>query len=419
MNMKRSSCASGSGYVPSCSIGFCVAKTRNGSSSGYVRPPAVTRCSCIACRSAACVFGGVRLLSSARSTCANTGPDTKRNARRPVVWSSSSTSVPVMSLGIRSGVNWMRLKVRESASANVEMSRVFASPGTPTNRQWPREKSATRSCSITASWPTTLFAISWAMRPRARASSSISSASEAEPSAPSIASSLMMCVPCRERDRLALPLLQRRILESLRHLHARRVQVGVEWVHRDPVVERHPRFVQRPALEEHAGVQRLRRLVVRIALHRAAQRLFGFREAPQLHLRERVAAGDERHLPRYPLARAGVFLHGCRPAPASVEDLAQARGALSLLIRRRLRGGCVQGRRPRPALGVLLEDQLLCHRGPRRFLRDRLRAGLPQLRPPVRLALLEALPVGLGHGLLVRHPRSHCGHQLGKSGLPA
>ena len=33
LNMKRSSCASGSGYVPSSSIGFCVAKTWNGSSS--------------------------------------------------------------------------------------------------------------------------------------------------------------------------------------------------------------------------------------------------------------------------------------------------------------------------------------------------------------------------------------------------
>ena len=29
--MKRSSCASGSGYVPSCSMGFCVAMTKNGS----------------------------------------------------------------------------------------------------------------------------------------------------------------------------------------------------------------------------------------------------------------------------------------------------------------------------------------------------------------------------------------------------
>ena len=35
--MKRSSWASGSAYVPSCSIGFCVASTMNGSSSGNVR----------------------------------------------------------------------------------------------------------------------------------------------------------------------------------------------------------------------------------------------------------------------------------------------------------------------------------------------------------------------------------------------
>ena len=35
--MKRSSCASGSGYVPSCSIGFCVASTKNGSGSAVRR----------------------------------------------------------------------------------------------------------------------------------------------------------------------------------------------------------------------------------------------------------------------------------------------------------------------------------------------------------------------------------------------
>ena len=40
--MKRSSCASGSGYVPSCSIGFCVARTKNGSGRRYVCPAAVT-----------------------------------------------------------------------------------------------------------------------------------------------------------------------------------------------------------------------------------------------------------------------------------------------------------------------------------------------------------------------------------------
>src|ERR1700709_402969 len=40
--MNRSSCASGSGYVPSDSIGFCVASTRNGRGSLYVSPAIVT-----------------------------------------------------------------------------------------------------------------------------------------------------------------------------------------------------------------------------------------------------------------------------------------------------------------------------------------------------------------------------------------
>src|SRR5256885_2187989 len=56
--MKRSFCASGKGYVPSCSIGFCVARTKNGSSNFSVWPPTVTECSCIASSSAASAFGG-------------------------------------------------------------------------------------------------------------------------------------------------------------------------------------------------------------------------------------------------------------------------------------------------------------------------------------------------------------------------
>ena len=36
LSMKRSTCASGSGYVPSCSIGFSVASTRKGVGSGKV-----------------------------------------------------------------------------------------------------------------------------------------------------------------------------------------------------------------------------------------------------------------------------------------------------------------------------------------------------------------------------------------------
>ena len=123
-------------------------------------PPAVTRYSCIDCNSAAWVFGGVRLISSASTRFANTGPLIKRNTRRPVVWSSSRTSVPVMSLGIRSGVNWMRWNDRFSVSASVEINSVLASPGTPTNSVWPRANSATSSCSTTRFWPMMRFSIS-------------------------------------------------------------------------------------------------------------------------------------------------------------------------------------------------------------------------------------------------------------------
>ncbi len=45
-------------------------------------------------------------------------------------------SVPVMSAGIRSGVNWMRLNERFSARESVLIISVLASPGTPSSRQW-------------------------------------------------------------------------------------------------------------------------------------------------------------------------------------------------------------------------------------------------------------------------------------------
>ncbi len=53
----------------------------------------------------------------------------------PVVMSSSMMSVPVTSVGIRSGVNWMRLNVSPSAIASVRTSSVFAVPGMPVIRQ--------------------------------------------------------------------------------------------------------------------------------------------------------------------------------------------------------------------------------------------------------------------------------------------
>jgi hypothetical protein len=50
-------------------------------------------------------------------------------------------SVPVMSDGIRSGVNWMRLNFRSRTRASVAISSVLARPGTPTIRLLPPTKS--------------------------------------------------------------------------------------------------------------------------------------------------------------------------------------------------------------------------------------------------------------------------------------
>ncbi len=47
-------------------------------------PRTVTENSCIASSSADCVFGGVRLISSASSTLVNSGPCTNVQVRRPV-----------------------------------------------------------------------------------------------------------------------------------------------------------------------------------------------------------------------------------------------------------------------------------------------------------------------------------------------
>ncbi len=74
------------------------------------------------------------------------------------------TSVPVTSEGIKSGVNWMRLNDRCSASARLLISRVLAKPGTPSSKAWPRAKIATSTCSMTSSWPTTTLESSSRMR---------------------------------------------------------------------------------------------------------------------------------------------------------------------------------------------------------------------------------------------------------------
>ena len=84
-----------------------------------VHAPGETLYSCIACNSAAWVLGEVRLISSASKILEKIGPLTKRKLRLPVAASSSKISVPVMSEGIRSGVNCTRRNFRSSTSARV------------------------------------------------------------------------------------------------------------------------------------------------------------------------------------------------------------------------------------------------------------------------------------------------------------
>jgi hypothetical protein len=80
--MKRSTCASGRGYVPSDSIGFWVASTRNGSGTAKVSVPIVTWRSCMTSSSADCTLAGARLISSASRKLQNTGPSSV--SKRPL-----------------------------------------------------------------------------------------------------------------------------------------------------------------------------------------------------------------------------------------------------------------------------------------------------------------------------------------------
>ena len=99
--------------------------TRNGAASGRVWPSIVTCRSAIASSSADCVLGGARLISSASSRLVKTGPGRNSNS----ALSARKTDEPVTSLGIRSGVNWMRPNSMSSTWANDRATSVLARPG--------------------------------------------------------------------------------------------------------------------------------------------------------------------------------------------------------------------------------------------------------------------------------------------------
>src|SRR6266851_1715899 len=100
----------------------------------------VTWCSSIASSSAAWVLGVARLISSASSTCANTGPG--RNSNSLIFWLKART--PVMSEGSRSGVNWMRRNDASSERASALASIVLPTPGTSSISRWPWQRSVIR-----------------------------------------------------------------------------------------------------------------------------------------------------------------------------------------------------------------------------------------------------------------------------------
>src|SRR6266851_967646 len=159
-NRKRSNCASGSGNVPSSSIGFCVASTRNGRGSGRVSPSTLTWRSSMHSRSADCVRGVARLISSASTTWAKIGPG--RNSNSCNRWLKNDT--PVTSLGSRSGVNWMRRNGQSSVRATDLASMVLPMPGTSSMSTCPSHNSATSSRSMTSRLPTMTCSILFAAR---------------------------------------------------------------------------------------------------------------------------------------------------------------------------------------------------------------------------------------------------------------
>src|ERR1700690_2503132 len=130
--------------------------TKKGLGRGGVWTPIVTGLSCIASRSALWTLAGARLISSARTRFAKTGPRWGVNSP-DFGW---KTIAPTTSLGRRSGVNWIRSNWMPRDAPKDLTSNVLARPGMPSRSTWPPARRATRRRSTAAFWPTTDFPIS-------------------------------------------------------------------------------------------------------------------------------------------------------------------------------------------------------------------------------------------------------------------
>jgi len=100
-----------------------------------------------------CVFGGARLISSARMMFEKTGPWANSNSRS----CSLNTFEPVISAGNISGVNWIRLNSKPTVSAIVRAVSVLPVPGTSSTRTCCLERTPTSKLSRKGSEAMTAF----------------------------------------------------------------------------------------------------------------------------------------------------------------------------------------------------------------------------------------------------------------------
>ena len=144
---KRSSWASGSGNVPSYSMGFCVAMTMNGAGSWRVTPSTVIWCSSIASRSADCVFGVARLISSASTICADERAGAELEVAGALVVDGDAGDVGGQD--VRRELDALERAAGRAREASASV--VLPTPGTSSMRRWPwhiRQTSARRTSDV-------------------------------------------------------------------------------------------------------------------------------------------------------------------------------------------------------------------------------------------------------------------------------
>src|SRR5262245_22990257 len=142
----------------------------NGSGSVKRLRSTETRRSLIASSRADWVFGVARLISSARTTLAKSGPGT--NSKICVFWLKIDT--PMMSEGRRSLVNWMRWKARPSERARAWARVVLPTPGTSSTSTCPLASRQTVARRMTSRLPRITRATLSSSRPMGSAAAAAS-----------------------------------------------------------------------------------------------------------------------------------------------------------------------------------------------------------------------------------------------------